>query len=55
MPLPLILGGAAAAAAAAGVGSAIHGGVKMKKAHCRHKLRRHLCDGRHMKMHLRHE
>lgn len=33
MPLPLILGGAAAAAAAAGVGSAIHGGVKMKKAH----------------------
>ena len=33
MPLPFILGGAAAAAAAAGVGSAIHGGVKMKKAH----------------------
>ena len=33
MPLPLILGGAAAAAAAAGVGSAIHGGVKMKRAH----------------------
>lgn len=33
MPLPLILGGAAALAAAAGAGSAVHGGVKMKKAH----------------------
>lgn len=33
MPLPLILGGAAAAAAIAGAGSAVHGGVKMKKAH----------------------
>lgn len=32
MPLPLILGAAAAAAAAAGVGGAINGGVKMKKA-----------------------
>ena len=32
MPLPLILGAAAAVAGAAGVGSAIHGGVKMKKA-----------------------
>lgn len=32
MPLPLILGVAAAAAGAAGVGGAIHGGVKMKKA-----------------------
>ena len=33
MPLPLILGGVAAAAAAVGAGSAVHGGVKMKKAH----------------------
>ena len=33
MPLPFILGGAAAAAAIAGAGSAVHGGVKMKKAH----------------------
>lgn len=33
MPLPLILGGAAAVAAAAGAGSAVHGGIKMKKAH----------------------
>lgn len=32
MPVPLILGAAAAAAAAAGVGGAISGGVKMKKA-----------------------
>lgn len=32
MPLPLILGAAAAVAGAAGVGGAIHGGVKMKKA-----------------------
>ena len=33
MPLPLILGGVAAAAAAVGAGSAVRGGVKMKKAH----------------------
>ena len=32
MPLPLILGAAAAVAGATGVGSAIHGGIKMKKA-----------------------
>lgn len=32
MPLPAILGAAAAIAGATGVGSAIHGGVKMKKA-----------------------
>lgn len=32
MPLPLILGGAAAIAGAVGVGSAVHGGVKMKQA-----------------------
>ncbi len=32
MPLPLILGAIAGVAATAGVGSAIHGGVKMKKA-----------------------
>lgn len=32
MPLPLILGGAAAVAGAVGVGSAVHGGVKMKQA-----------------------
>lgn len=32
MPLPLILGAAAGAAAAVGVGGAVHGGYKMKKA-----------------------
>ena len=32
MPLPLILGGAAAIAGAVGIGSAVHGGVKMKEA-----------------------
>lgn len=32
MPLPFILGAAAAAAGAAGIGGAIHGGAKMKKA-----------------------
>lgn len=32
MPLPLILGIAAGIAAAGGVGSGIHGGVKMKEA-----------------------
>lgn len=32
MPLPLILGGVAAVAGVAGVGSGIHGAVKMKKA-----------------------
>ncbi len=32
MPLPLIIGGIAAAAAAAGVGSGVHGAVKMKEA-----------------------
>lgn len=32
MPLPLILGAAAAVAGAAGVGSGIHGAIKMKKA-----------------------
>lgn len=32
MPLPLILGGIAAIAGVAGVGSGIHGGVKMKEA-----------------------
>ena len=32
MPLPFIIGGLAAAAALGGIGSSIHGGVKMKKA-----------------------
>ncbi len=32
MPLPLIIGGIAAIAGAAGVGSGIHGGIKMKEA-----------------------
>lgn len=32
MPLPLIIGGIAAVAGAAGVGSGIHGGIKMKEA-----------------------
>ena len=32
MPLPLIIGGLAAIAGVAGVGSGIHGGVKMKEA-----------------------
>lgn len=32
MPLPFILGAAAAVAGVAGVGNAIHGGVKMKEA-----------------------
>lgn len=32
MPLPLIIGGIAAVAGVAGVGSGIHGGVKMKEA-----------------------
>lgn len=32
MPLPLILGTAAAIAGAAGVGNAVHGAIKMKKA-----------------------
>jgi hypothetical protein len=32
MPLPLILGIAAAVAAAGGIGTSVHGGVKMKKA-----------------------
>lgn len=32
MPLPLIIGGLAAVAGAAGIGSGIHGGVKMKEA-----------------------
>ena len=32
MPLPLIIGGLAAVAGVAGVGSGIHGGVKMKEA-----------------------
>lgn len=32
MPLPLIIGGAAAIAGIAGIGSGIHGGVKMKEA-----------------------
>ena len=38
MPLPLILGGAAAIAGAVGVGSAVHGGVKMKQANDTMKL-----------------
>lgn len=38
MPLPLILGGAAAVAGAVGVGSAVHGGVKMKQANDTMKL-----------------
>lgn len=38
MPLPLILGGVAAAAGAVGVGSAVHGGVKMKQANDTMKL-----------------
>ncbi len=32
MPLPFIIGAIAAGAAAAGVGSGIHGAVKMKEA-----------------------
>ena len=32
MPLPLIIGGIAAVAGIAGVGSGIHGGIKMKEA-----------------------
>ena len=32
MPLPLIIGGLAAVAGVAGIGSGIHGGVKMKEA-----------------------
>ena len=32
MPLPLIIGGIAAVAGVAGVGTGIHGGVKMKEA-----------------------
>ena len=38
MPLPLILGAAAAVAGTVGVGSAVHGGVKMKKANDTMKL-----------------
>ena len=38
MPLPLIIGGIAAIAGAAGVGSGIHGGVKMKEANDTMKL-----------------
>ena len=32
MPLPFIIGAAAAIAGAAGIGSGIHGGIKMKEA-----------------------
>ena len=32
MPLPLLIGGIAVVAGSAGVGSGIHGGIKMKKA-----------------------
>ena len=32
MPLPLIIGGITAVASIVGVGSGIHGGVKMKEA-----------------------
>ena len=32
MPIPFIIGGIAAIAGVAGVGSGIHGGVKMKEA-----------------------
>ena len=32
MPLPLIIGGIAAVAGVAGVGTGIHGGIKMKEA-----------------------
>ena len=38
MPLPLLLGGAAAIAGAVGIGSAVHGGVKMKEANDTMKL-----------------
>ncbi len=38
MPLPLILGGAAAIAGAVGLGSAVHGGAKMKEANDTMKL-----------------
>ena len=38
MPLPLIIGGIAAAAGIAGVGSGIHGGIKMKDANDTMKL-----------------
>ncbi|MEE3471733.1 MAG: hypothetical protein VZR24_13800 [Butyrivibrio hungatei] len=38
MPLPLIIGGIAAVAGAAGVGSGIHGGIKMKDANDTMKL-----------------
>lgn len=40
MPLPFVIGGIAAVAGAAGVGSGIHGGVKMKKANDTMKLAR---------------
>ena len=38
MPLPLLLGGAAAIAGVVGIGSAVHGGVKMKEANDTMKL-----------------
>lgn len=38
MPIPFIIGALAAVAGAAGVGSAIHGGVKMKEANDTVKL-----------------
>ena len=38
MPLPFILGAAAAIAGVTGVGNAIHGGVKMKRANDTMKL-----------------
>ena len=38
MPLPLILGGAAVIAGAVGLGSAVHGGAKMKEANDTMKL-----------------
>ena len=38
MPLPFIIGGLAAAAAIGGVGSGIHGGMKMKEANDTMKL-----------------
>lgn len=38
MPLPLILGGVATIAGAVGLGSAVHGGAKMKEANDTMKL-----------------
>ncbi len=44
MPLPFIIGGIAAAAGGAGVGTAIHGGTKLKKANDTMKLAQSIQD-----------